>query len=90
MRSTIAIVILAAIMGVALANGTSNLIITLIAIPLGSLAGIKAVFFIFDLLPEPRRRRSARARMQAKVIILHPQRITPKALPSPVPLRLAA
>jgi hypothetical protein len=91
MRSTIALVILTAIMGVALANGASNFVTTLIAIPLGSLAGAKAVFFVFDRLPQPRRRRrSGRSQTQAKVIVLHPQRSAQMALPAPAPMRLAA
>lgn len=92
MRAITVIALLTALMGLAIANGASNLMTTLIAIPLGATAGAGAVFAIWDRLPQRRRRRSGRAEASKvdNVITLHPRSVPQLALPAPEPLRLAA
>lgn len=86
-------IILASMLAVAIASGSSHLVTTLITIPLGAVVGFSAVVAGVSRMPRRQRgRRTHRAPVQAvsNVVMLHAQRAPVRALPAPAPYRLAA
>jgi hypothetical protein len=76
---TAVLVALSVLLAVALANGSSNLVTTLIAIPLGSIAGFTGSLLLFDVVSERRRRtRAAIRRRYADAAMREPITLTPQ------------
>ena len=68
---------LAATLATAIAQGASNLVTTLIAIPLGSLAGFTASIRLFDLVSSRRGARAVLRRRYADAELREPITLTP-------------